>query len=151
MKHGDLLLLCSVLFLVSCEKPVEVDLSSAPAHAIERGVELMPTHCYTCHGVGELEMNAMLAPPLWGVRAHYLEKFSAPEPFVAAMTAFILEPRIEKSLLPLEIEHYGLKASVSLTEEEIRSVVWAIYAGQVVRPSWSREYMKRHRNCEASW
>ena len=139
------------LLLVACGKKTEVDLSSAPVEAIQQGVDLMATHCHTCHGVGELAMEEMLAPPLWGVRAHYLAEYPEPEAFVDAMTAFILEPNVDQSLMPLSVARYGLKTAVSMTETEIRSVVWAIYAGRVERPAWSREYRKRHRDCEASW
>ena len=140
-----------VCALVACEKEPGVDLASVPVDAVPRGVELMATHCHTCHGVGELEMEAMLAPPLWGVRAHYLPEYAEGEAFVDAMTAFILEPSKEASRMPLAVERYGLKAPVSLGEAEIRAVVWAIYAGQVARPPWSRKYRKRHRECNASW
>lgn len=143
--------LAPVLLLVACEKAAEIDLSSAPVDAIEHGVDLMATYCHTCHGVGEYEMDEMLAPPLWGVRAHYLAAHSEPEAFVDAMTAFIIDPHADKSLMPLEVNKYGVKAPVSLSEEEIRSVVWAIYAGRVERPAWSREYKKRHRDCGAIW
>lgn len=145
------MLLPLISILMACEKKQETDLSQAPADAIRQGVALMATYCHTCHGVGELAMDEMLAPPLWGVRAHYLERYSEPEAFVDAMTGFILEPSTEGSLMPLALERYGLKAPVSLTAAEIRSVVWAIYAGQVERPSWSREYRKRHRDCDAKW
>jgi mono/diheme cytochrome c family protein len=144
-------LLFLVLLVLGCGKRDEVDLSAVPVDIIKQGVALMPTYCHTCHGVGDLEMDAMLAPPLWGVRAHYLARFSAPEDFVDAMTAFLVEPQAEQSLLPLEVAHYGLKAPVSLSEAELRAVGWAIYAGQVARPAWSREYRQRHRECEASW
>lgn len=140
-----------LLALLGCDQRPEVDLSSVPLEAIQQGVALMPVYCHTCHGVGEREIDAMLAPPLWGVRAHYLAHFPEPEAFVAAMTEFMLEPQGEQSLLPLEVAHYGLKAPVSLTEAELRAVAWAIYAGQVKRPSWSREYRQRHRECDASW
>lgn len=144
-------LVCLVFSLIGCEERVAVDLSAVPTETIEQGARLMPVHCHTCHGVGELEIDAMLAPPLWGIRAHYLGHFTEPEAFVDVMTAFILEPQVDKSRLPLAVAHYGLKAPVSLTEAEIRSVVWAIYAGQLERPLWLREYRKRHRDCEASW
>jgi len=151
MRRIFFLLMPLVLLLAACEKRVEIDLSSVPMDAIKQGVALMPTYCHTCHRVGELEIDEMLAPPLWGVRAHYLAHFPDAAAFVDAMTEFLLEPQAEKSLLPLEVAHYGLKAPVSLAEAELRSVAWAIYAGQVERPTWSREYRKRHRDCEASW
>ena len=140
-----------MFLLVACEKQVVVDLSAVPDDAIQKGVELMPTYCLTCHGVGELKMDEMLAPPLWGVRAHYLSEYTEPQAFVVAMTEFLVDPHFDRSLMPIEVERYGVKAPVSLGEEEISSVVWAIYAGEVERPPWSRDYRKLHRDCGASW
>lgn len=151
MKTRLIMVLPLVCFLVACHQQSEPDLSSVPVDAIPQGVELMATHCQTCHGVAELAMEEMLAPPLWGVRAHYLAEYSEPEAFVAAMTDFILKPSTEKSLMPEAVAHYGLKAPVSLEEGQIRAVAWAIYAGQAERPPWSREYRKRHRDCEVRW
>lgn len=150
MKHS-IFLLPFVLFLVACEKRVEVDLAKVPMEQVEQGVALLPTYCNTCHGVGEKEIDEMLAPPLWGVRAHYLARSPDPEAFVDAMAEFIIEPKMEKSLMPHAVNRYGLKAPVSLTAEEIRAVAWAIYAGRVERPGWSREYQKRHRDCDLDW
>jgi mono/diheme cytochrome c family protein len=147
MRQSAFFLFTGLFLLLGCKERIEVDLSEVPPGVIEQGVELMRTHCHTCHGVGELEMEAMLAPPLWGVRVHYLAEYSEGEAFVDAMTAFLLEPSRGKSQMPLSVERYGLKAPVSLPEAEVRAVVWAIYAGRVVRPSWSREYRKRHRDC----
>ncbi|MFU8848899.1 MAG: hypothetical protein ACNA77_09325 [Opitutales bacterium] len=146
-----LLLLLLISFSSGCEKRAEADLSAVPVDAIRQGLALMPTACNTCHGVGELEMSEMLAPPLWGVRAHYLAHFPEPLAFVDGMTDFLLEPSRAKSRMPLELAHYDLKAPVALSEAELRSVVWAIYAGRVERPVWSREYKKHHRDCQAEW
>jgi hypothetical protein len=140
-----------VLLLAACGQKPEIDLGAAPEGAIEQGVSLMATHCHTCHGVGERTMEEMLAPPLWGVRAHYLKRYPQPEAFVEAMASFLLEPENDRSLMPLAVARYGLKAPVSLAEAEMRAVAWAIYAGQVERPAWSRDYRRQHGTCEASW
>ena len=136
MRLSLLLLLPSLCLLVACDRATEIDLSAAPADAIERGVELMPTHCLTCHGVGELEEDEMLAPPLRSVRARYLARYTEPGAFVDAMTNIVVDPQPEKSLMPEAVERYGLKAPVSLSKEKIRAVIWAIYAGEVERPAW---------------
>ncbi|MGB0744197.1 MAG: hypothetical protein ACPGSB_06695 [Opitutales bacterium] len=149
MRLNWLLLLALSCFIVACEKAPEVEISSASMEMIRRGVELMPTYCHTCHGVGDFAIDEMLAPPLWAVRANYLAKYPEPEAFVEAMAAFITEPTVAESLMPSEVLRYGLKAPVSLSKEEIRAVAWAIYAGRVERPVWLREYQKRHRKSNA--
>lgn len=151
MRLSLLLLLPALSFFTACGNAPEIDLSSAPVDAIEQGVALMPTYCNTCHGVGELEMEKMLAPPLWAVRAYYLARYPEPEVFVDAMTAFIQEPSVAQSLMPSEVLRYGLKPPVSLSEEKIQAVAWAIYAGRVERPVWSRDYKKKHRDSDAVW
>ena len=146
-----LVVLVVAVCLSACEKAPRVDLSSAPAGAIEQGIGWMATHCLICHRVDDLTIDEMLAPPLWAVRAHYLAEYPEPQTFVNAVTAFVIDPQADRSLLPYAVEHYGLKAPVSLDEEKIRAVAWAIYAGQVERPVWAREYKKRYRESPAVW
>lgn len=145
------LLLC-VLFLTACKKEHDRETADAfPVEAIRQGVQLMQTHCHVCHGIEQRSMDAMLAPPLWGVRAHYLQQYPEPAAFVTAVTDFVTEPEQHKSLMPLELDRYGLKAPVSLEELEIQRIAMAIYSGQVERPEWSRAYEKLHRDCAAQW
>lgn len=145
------LVLCLVL-LSACKKGSDVETADAfPVEAIRQGIQLMQTHCHVCHGIEQRSLDAMLAPPLWGVRAHYLQKHPDAAAFVAAVTDFVTTPEQHKSLMPLELDHYGLKAPVSLGESEIQHIAMAIYSGQVERPEWSRAYEKLHQNCAAQW
>lgn len=145
------LLLC-VVFLSACKKGSDVDTADAfPVEAIRQGMQLMQTHCHVCHGIGQRSMDDMLAPPLWGVRAHYLQKYPEPAAFVAAVADFVTTPEQHKSLMPLELDRYGLKAPVSLGEVEIEYIAMAIYSGHVERTEWSHAYQKLHQDCAASW
>lgn len=139
------------IFLGACRDASSVDKSAFPIEQIERGVALMPTHCNTCHGLGGRNAETMLAPSLWAVRAHYLGRHESPEAFVDAVTAFLLEPDSESSLMPKAVQQYGLKMPVSLSEESIRDIAAAIYVGHVERPEWFRDYKSQHSDCDAKW
>ena len=119
--------------------------------SIQSGAQLMKTYCLTCHGVYQRTQEEMLAPPLWGVRAHYLAKQPKPDEFVAAMTDYIRSPQEEKSLLPVEVARYGLKSPIWLNPEELQLISKAIYSGKVERPNWAHSYKKSHKNCDATW
>lgn len=113
---------------------------------IAAGQKLLPTYCNTCHGIKESE-SAMLAPPLWGVRQHYLARYPEPNEFVEAMLRMMEAPTHETSLMPLAVERYGLMAPVSLDRDTLRLTAIAIYSGAVERPSWVRDYLKSHQSC----
>lgn len=134
-----------------CEKQAKVDTSTFPPEQIAQGATLIATHCNTCHGVAEREMENMLAPPLWSVRAHYLKHYPEPEAFVEATVTFLTDPKREHSLMPKAVDLYGLKAPVGIVEEDMRLAASAIYAGASERPSWSYNYKKLHKDCDAEW
>jgi cytochrome c553 len=104
---------------------------------IKRGMQLMQTHCNTCHAVNGRTHDQLLAPPLWGVRKQYLNKYPQPEAFVAGMLDYISEPTHEASLLPQAVERFGLMPMLPLPDELLRPILWAIYAGHVDRPGWA--------------
>ena len=141
-----------IIIGTGCGKQKKVDTSSAfTAEQIRQGVALSATYCSTCHGIDEREMEDMLAPPLWSVRAHYLARYPEPEAFVVAIDSFLTDPKAEHSLMPKAVDLYGLKAPVGIAEEDLRLAASAIYAGAVERPSWTHEYKKLHKDSEAVW
>lgn len=140
-----------VAFATGCKKQAKVDTSTFTREQITQGAALSATYCNTCHGLGEREMEDMLAPPLWSVRAHYLARYPEPEAFVDATVSFLSDPKAEHSLMPKSIELYGLKAPVGIAEEDMRLAASAIYAGALERPSWSHNYKKLHKDCEVAW
>ncbi|MGB0417028.1 MAG: c-type cytochrome [Coraliomargarita sp.] len=120
------------------------------AEEIAHGTQLIKTYCNTCHGVGDREMDAMLAPPLLGVRDAYLERHPEADAFVSAMVAFTRHPKRQNSLMPYALDVYGLKGSVSLSETDLRLTAIAVFAEQVERPTWMRDYRKQHPGTPAN-
>ena len=146
MRASMLSILSAACLLVGCEKsPKQKAKDAFTAAEIEQGLQLLPTYCNTCHGVGDREMDEMLSPALWAIREFYLDAYPEPEPFVSAMVEFMQFPREENALMPAEVQNYGLMTTVSLSESDLRATAIAIYAGYIERPSWYRDYEKVHR------
>lgn len=136
---------CFIVGVTACSRsPMDQAEEAFSADAILQGTQLTKTYCNTCHGVGDRELDAMLAPPLLGVRDVYIERYPDPEAFVDAVVAFTQHPKRENSLMPHAVEQYGLKASVSMAQNELRLAAIALFAEQVERPKWMREYRKAH-------
>lgn len=151
MRYFILNLCLGLVFVLSgsgCEKsPKQKGKEVFSPEAIQQGVQLLPTYCNTCHGVGDREMDEMLSPALWAIREHYLVQYPEPEAFVDAMVEFMQFPRESTALMPVEVKEYGLMTTVSLSEADLRATAIAIYIGEVERPSWARSYERKH----SSW
>lgn len=117
------------------------------AQEITEGRRLLKLYCLTCHGVDGKREDQLMAPPLLGVREHYIRQHSTPEAFVSSMVDFMAHPTVEKSLMQCSLERYGLMQMMPLTDEQLRATAIAIYAGQIERPSWWKRYEKAHRKC----
>ncbi|ADE54322.1 c-type cytochrome [Coraliomargarita akajimensis] len=117
------------------------------ANEIREGARLLRLYCLTCHGVDDKREDQLLAPPLWGVREHYIRVHKTPEAFVTAMVDFMNEPSREKSLMPCSLDRYGLMQAMPLTDEQLRATAVAIFAGQIQRPTWWKRYEKAHKSC----
>lgn len=142
------ILIIAICLFVGCGDSTKEDHDIVlPAHDFKLGLRLIPTFCNTCHGVGDRREDEMLAPPLWGVRAHYLKAYPEADVFVDSMADFIAQPDAKKSLMPKALKRYGLMSPTPLDESKLRAIAMAIHAGHVERPPWSRSYEKVHRDC----
>jgi hypothetical protein len=117
------------------------------AAEFNEGQRTVRLYCAPCHGIAGNHQDAMLAPSLWAVRQHYINKHPTPDAFVAAMLAFLDEPTDDAGLMPQAIEKYGLMAMLPLSESERNAAVRLIAAGHVERPSWARFYDQAHATC----
>ena len=58
-------------------------------HNHEEGKKLFDSICATCNGmsVGGMDMNKRIAPPIAGVRRHYIDTYPDERSFVAAISS----------------------------------------------------------------
>jgi len=102
-------------------------------------------YCFTCHDPSVASHDEMLAPPLFGIRNHYLQSTDGRDDFIEKMTAFIMDPSEEKALMKGPVRRFGLMPRHSLAEEEVRSIVTYIHDNDIPAPSWyESHHQKKH-------
>jgi len=116
------------------------------------GHALIAQNCLACHAVAGKTHDTLIAPPLWGIRKHYLEVHPEEEAFVAAMQAFLDAPAAEESLMPHAIRRFGPMPRLPFPAEEIEAIARVIYAGEVERPPWAGKGHHDHgeEGCEST-
>lgn len=112
--------------------------SLIPNDQIEDGLKLLTKHCYTCHDPKSKSHDEIIAPPLWGVKKHYLDAFPEKEQFSKAMMEFILNPNEENAIMKGPIKRFGLMPKPVVSEEEARQIIAYIYETEIENPAWPR-------------
>jgi hypothetical protein len=115
------------------EKPVQISALTRQARA------MLTNLCMTCHRAADTHDQQMvgLAPPMWGVRDHYLKHHPDQDAFVAEMTKYIQKPDAQRSLMKGAIERFGVMMPLGLPEEQVAEIAKLIYVGDVIsEPSW---------------
>lgn len=57
---------------------------------VDAGRQLYEQNCAVCHGAtGGMDMSKRLAPPIMGVKMHYVKKHPDKESFVAAVVSWL--------------------------------------------------------------
>jgi len=102
---------------------------------------LLKTRCYVCHTEkpGEVPENQMKAPPMWGVRMHYIRRYPDKTVFIQRIKEWVKHPEKSKSLMPGAIKRFGLMPALPYPDEELTRIAEAIY--HLPKPSM----MQRHR------
>ena len=104
----------------------------------------MKALCYSCHSPNA-GMDMRIAPPMAGVKMHYLEMYENEEEFVNAIWSFLENPEEDKSLMKGAVRKFGLMPYVPYQEEDIKSIASYIYNNELEKPDWFDQHVKgRH-------
>ena len=146
-----LLFLAILTFVFSCkdqpkkaEEAQDVPMSSEELAA--QGEQLMSTYCYQCHNP-ETSEESMLAPPMIGVKTHYMTEGISKEDFVADMLAWMKGPKAENSKMPHALEKFGLMNHQVYPDSVIIGIAEYMYDNEVAQPEW---YAKHHEEMHGS-
>ncbi len=105
------------------------------------------TYCYTCHNPDVASHEDMIAPPLFGIKNHYLQSTNGRDEFINNMTAFIMNPTEETALMKGPVRRFGLMPRHELTEDQVRSIVTFIHDNEIPAPAWyESHHKKKHGN-----
>jgi mono/diheme cytochrome c family protein len=113
---------------VVAEKPIDV-------------LDLVEKRCLICHGAGESH-DDLLAPPLRGVKNHYLEDYPEREEFVEALVKWNAGPDSNEAIMIGAVERFGVMPALMYPAEEVRAIAEYIYDNDQPKPSWMKKGMK---------
>ena len=116
-----------------------IDIRSNEEALQDEGLLLLEKHCYTCHNPKSKSHDEIIAPPLWGMKKHYIEAFPEKADFEKAMMGFVQNPTEEKALMKGPIKRFGLMPKPLLSIQELEKIVDYIYSNELENPAWHVE------------
>ena len=118
------------------------------ADLVAQGEEVFGRVCFDCHNATQPEPD-MVAPPIFAAKNHYAG-FPVREDFVAAVSAFLLDPTEETARMPSAVRMFGLKPPPDITEDEARADAEYLFATNFALPDWYRvHYEEEHGEAPA--
>ncbi len=118
--------------------------SFANSNKHEEGEKLFKSVCAACHGVenGGMDMNKRIAPPIAGVRKHYLDVYPDEAAFISAITGWLEKQDESKSLMRGAIRHFKIMPPISVAKEDAVKIAAYIYSGDINKPQGFNQHMR---------
>ncbi|MCE2611736.1 hypothetical protein LVD13_02050 [Flavobacteriaceae bacterium D16] len=144
-----LLFLAILTFVISCKeqpKKAEETLTMSAEALAEQREQMMVTYCYQCHNP-KTDRESMLAPPMIGIKKHYISDSTTKEVFVADLQAWMKGPSEEKSKMPHALEKFGLMSHQVYPDSVIVGIAEYLYDNEIEKPEW---YQQHHKEMHGS-
>lgn len=111
---------------------------------VEAGRQLYEKNCAECHGdTGGMDMSKRLAPPMIGVKKHYMKKHPDKASFVAAVKSWLEKPEEGKSIMKMAIHKFNLMPALTISAEDAEKVAIYMFEGKLDKPKGFDEHMKK--------
>jgi len=111
---------------------------------VSAGRQLFEQKCAVCHGdTGGMEMQRRLAPPMMGVKRHYMKVHKDKESFVAAVVSWVKKPEEDKSLIKMAVKKFNLMPTIPVSSEDVEKIATYIYEEKMGMPKGSGGHMKK--------
>ena len=147
-----LVLLSLLLISIACQRQgLEQQLASLQpsSQVTEQAIEdpeIIRTNCYVCHNPEAKSHDAIIAPPLAAVKFRYTMVHQDREPFIQALSAYLLNPQQKESLMPGAISKFGVMPVTPLKEEQVKEIAAYLYDHDPAQPVWFNEHFKSMHN-----
>ena len=108
---------------------------------------VMQTLCLSCHSASanHEQQEKGFAPPMWGVRDHYLEHHETLDAFTSAVASWVQSPDEARSLMRGAVKRFGVMPGLNLSEDQLTEIATLIYHGvNVEKPTWWDEHQRTH-------
>lgn len=100
------------------------------------GLFLLKKHCYACHNPNTASHDEIIAPPLEGIKSHYMRRYPEKNRFSEAMESFVKNPQIEKALMKGPVNRFGLMPKPVISEDELNKIIIHIRDQKLEVPVW---------------
>ena len=132
------ILIASVFTLIACNDtstPKEIKIEKAEIVSSISAEDLIQKRCLICHGAGESH-DDLLAPPIRGVKNHYLQDYPDKEAFVEAIVKWNANPDSSNALMVGAVTRFKVMPSLQYPEDEVRAIAEFIYDNEQPKPTW---------------
>jgi len=112
----------------------------------QTGQQLYKANCASCHGTtGGMDMSKRKAPPIIGVRMHYIGTYSDKDSFVMAIADWVENRNVDTSMMRGAIRRFGVMPAVKVSREQSEKIAAYIYEGDLEKPKgFQQHYEERH-------
>jgi hypothetical protein len=125
--------------VVSCQrKSGEYEMISEPLteEQAREAQQLMATHCYLCHSPNAPELEGRIAPPMVGIKGHYLQAYPERADFIKGMVDFVNHPTLDKTLMPGAVKRFGVMPYQDYPKGVAEKIAAYLYDYQIEEPDW---------------
>jgi len=111
---------------------------------LSKGFQLLENNCFVCHSP-DAGIDKRVAPPMFGVKKHYVTDSTTQEEFTADLIAYLNNPIEENSKMPGAIDKFGVMPKMGFSEEQIRAIAAYIYNTELEAPGWFKNHYQQER------
>lgn len=122
------------MVLSSCNENVD---SKKPVNAekMAAGFQLMENNCFSCHNPNH-SSPVIVAPDFAKIKSAYLNESNNYEEFSNSLIRFLSKPSIENSVMPDNIEKYGLMPRMNFKESQYSDMAYYLYNSSIENSNW---------------
>ena len=113
---------------------------SANAESNDLGKERFKEVCMQCHQTSR-GFN-MVAPPIFGVRDHYLQAYPDKATFVKAVTQWVKVRDEKTSLMSGAIRRFNVMPAVKVSDSDLTAIASFLYDARFNEPAWYKEHFE---------
>ena len=118
--------------------------SMASDTTIEEGKQLYKASCSACHGAtGGMDMNKRIAPPIAGVRLHYIGAHPDKTSFINAITNWVVKQDESKSLMRGAIRKFKIMPAITVAKEDAEKIATYIFEGELEKLAGFDEHVQQ--------
>ena len=133
-----------LIALISCNRTTtQKDVSNAKS-SNDEGLALMKTNCFSCHSPNANFENR-LAPPMIGIKKHYITKGVSKKQFVKELSEYVKKPSADKSKMPGAVNRFGLMPVMAFTDNQLKAIAEYIYDNEIESPAWFESHFNEDR------